>query len=181
MKRFLNMVLMAVLAVCFMLPLTGKAEASKVVVIPLINNSQMESAGQIFFSGAIQYFDYPEYELLESDAVDKAIAAEKIGKKGPSKEALVRIAKATGADLVLGMVIDTLEDKPVFPSAERILQLDMTGRTYAYNAYTGKFYNHRIYDDKQIDETLTSRWDWVSEEFNRCVRREMQKVRSAKF
>lgn len=77
------------------------------------------------------------------------------------------------------MVLDTCEDNPVFPSAERILKLDITGKTYAYSAVNGKFYEHRIYEDKEIDETLTSRWDWVSEEFGRCVTREMKRVDKA--
>ena len=94
---------------------------------------------------------------------------------------MVRIAKASGADLVVGMVLDTCEDNPVFPSAERILKLDITGKTYAYSAVNGKFYEHRIYEDKEIDETLTSRWDWVSEEFGRCVTREMKRVDKASW
>ena len=157
----------------------NEAEAAKVVVLPLVNNSGSETAGQIYISGAIQLFDYPEYELLENDATNDAIAAENIGKDGASKDAMVRIAKASGADLVVGMVLDTCEDNPVFPSAERILKLDITGKTYAYSAVNGKFYEHRIYEDKEIDETLTSRWDWVSEEFGRCVTREMKRVDKA--
>ena len=161
MKKLFNLLMVALMAVCFAVPAMGKA------------------AGQIYISGAIQLFDYPEYELLENDATNDAIAAENIGKDGASKDAMVRIAKASGADLVVGMVLDTCEDNPVFPSAERILKLDITGKTYAYSAVNGKFYEHRIYEDKEIDETLTSRWDWVSEEFGRCVTREMKRVDKA--
>ena len=179
MKKLFNLLMVALMAVCFAVPAMGKAEAAKVVVLPLVNNSGSETAGQIYISGAIQLFDYPEYELLENDATNDAIAAENIGKDGASKDAMVRIAKASGADLVVGMVLDTCEDNPVFPSAERILKLDITGKTYAYSAVNSKFYEHRIYEDKEIDETLTSRWDWVSEEFGRCVTREMKRVDKA--
>lgn len=182
MKKLLNLLMTVLVAVCFVVPFANNAEAStKVAVIPLINNSESETAGQIFISGAIQLFEYPDYELLENDATNNAIDAEDFDSKVPTKEALARIAKASGADLVVGMVIDTLEDKPVFPSAERLLQLDMTGRTFAYNSASGEVYTHRIYEDKQIDETLTSRWDWVSEEFGRCVTRELKKVQKAEF
>ena len=35
-------------------------------------------------------------------------------------------------------------------------------------------------NDKQIDETLTSRWDWVHEEFGRQVRIEIKRALKAK-
>ena len=106
MKKLFNLLMVALMAVCFAVPAMGKAEAAKVVVLPLVNNSGSETAGQIYISGAIQLFDYPEYELLENDATNDAIAAENIGKDGASKDAMVRIAKASGADLVVGMVLD---------------------------------------------------------------------------
>lgn len=65
MKKLFNLLMVALMAVCFAVPAMGKAEAAKVVVLPLVNNSGSETAGQIYISGAIQLFDYPEYELLE--------------------------------------------------------------------------------------------------------------------
>lgn len=38
MKKIMNFVLMAVLAVCFVLPAAGKAEAAKLAVVPLANH-----------------------------------------------------------------------------------------------------------------------------------------------
>ena len=157
----------------------GKTGARKSVVPTLGNHSRSENASQNLIRRAYQPFGYPELRTVGNDATNDAIAAENIGKDGASKDAMVRIAKASGADLVVGMVLDTCEDNPVFPSAERILKLDITGKTYAYSAVNGKFYEHRIYEDKEIDETLTSRWDWVSEEFGRCVTREMKRVDKA--
>ena len=75
MKKLFNLLMVALMAVCFAVPAMGKAEAAKVVVLPLVNNSGSETAGQIYISGAIQLFDYPEYELLENDATNDAIAA----------------------------------------------------------------------------------------------------------
>lgn len=63
MKKLFNLLMVALMAVCFAVPAMGKAEAAKVVVLPLVNNSGSETAGQIYISGAIQLFDYPEYEL----------------------------------------------------------------------------------------------------------------------
>ena len=38
------------------------------------------------------------------------------------------------------------------------------------------FYKHRIYSDKTIPEALTSRWDWVHEEWGRAVRVEIDRA-----
>ena len=37
MKKFFNYVLLALVTICFALPLGGKAEAAKVAVVPLAN------------------------------------------------------------------------------------------------------------------------------------------------
>ncbi len=37
-----------------------------------------------------------------------------------------------------------------------------------------------MYSDKTIPEALTSRWDWVHEEFGRAVRVEIDRVMRAK-
>ena len=42
------------------------------------------------------------------------------------------------------------------------------------------FYKHRIYSDKTIPEALTSRWDWVHEEWGRAVRVEIDRALKAK-
>jgi hypothetical protein len=78
------------------------------------------------------------------------------------------------------MQIDDLEDKPVTSYGERVLELDMEGVAVAYNRLNGVFYKHEFANDQQIDETLTSRWDWVHEEFGRQVRIEIKRALKAK-
>ena len=56
----------------------------------------------------------------------------------------------------------------------------MRGYAVAYNKLTGKAYTHRIYSDKTTPEALTSRWDWVHEEFGRAVRVETDRALRAK-
>ena len=178
MKSLIRYVMIAMMAVGFALPSAGAVNAmEKVAVLPIINNVEGDDmVGQIYIKEAIDMFNYPDYEFLENDALTAAIDAEKFNKEVPSEAALQRIAKASGADLVAAVVLDSLEDKPVWPSAERILEMDMHGTTVAYNAVTGKYYKHNFYDDQQIDETLTSRWDWKHDEFQKMMRREMQKI-----
>ena len=78
------------------------------------------------------------------------------------------------------MQLDKLEDKVIDSSEERKLQIDMRGYAVAYNKLTGKAYTHRIYSDKTTPEALTSRWDWVHEEFGRAVRVEIDRALRAK-
>ena len=59
-------------------------------------------------------------------------------------------------------------------------ELDMEGKAVAYNNISGTFYKHEFASDQQIDETLTTRWDWVHEEFGRQVRIEIKRALKAK-
>ena len=75
MKKFFNYVLLALVTVCFALPLGGKAEAAKVAVVPLANHvAGDELAGTIYMQEALALFRYPEFDLLGEDVVLEAIA-----------------------------------------------------------------------------------------------------------
>lgn len=178
MKNLMRYVMIALMAIGFALPSAGAVNAmEKVAVLPLINNVEGDDmVGQIYVKEAIDLFNYPEYEFLENDALTAAVEAEKFGKEVPSKAALQRIAKASQADLVIAVVLNDLDDKAVWPSAERILEMNMRGTTVAYSAVTGTYYKHNFHDDQRIDETLTSRWDWKHDEFQKMMRREMKKI-----
>ena len=53
MKKFFNYLLLALVTVCFALPLGGKAEAAKVAVVPLANHvAGDELAGTIYMQEA---------------------------------------------------------------------------------------------------------------------------------
>lgn len=181
MKNLMRYVMIALMAIGFALPSAGAVNAmEKVAVLPLINNVEGDDmVGQIYIKEAIDLFNYPDYEFLENDALDAAVKAEKLTTEAPSEAALQRIAKASGADLVVSVVLNDLDDKAVWPSAERILEMDMRGTVVAYNAVTGKYYKRNFYDDQRIDETLTSRWDWKHDEFQKMMRRELKKVTKA--
>ena len=60
MKKFFNYVLLALVTICFALPLGGKAEAAKVAVVPLANHvAGDELAGTIYMQEALALFRYP--------------------------------------------------------------------------------------------------------------------------
>ena len=181
MKKIYRYLLMTVLALCLSIPAIA-AEAASIALLPLINNVQGdEIANQVFYKSAIATINAQKgFMIVENDNLTAVIEANKNGNQVPSEAALKKIAKDGKVDMVIAVQLDVLEDKPVFPSNERILELAMEGKAVAYNALTGQYYQHKIYGDKQIDETLTSRWDWVHEEWARAVRAEMNRILQVK-
>ena len=101
--------------------------------------------------------------LVENDNLTAAIDAAKIAGKVPSKAALEKIAKDGNVDIVIAMELDKLDDITLYSSEGNMLQLVLDGKAVAYNKITGEFYQHRIYDDKQVPEAVTTRWDWTHE------------------
>lgn len=181
MKKIYRYLLLTVLALCLSIPALG-AEAASVALLPLINNVQGdEIANQIFYKSAIGAINAQKgFVLVENDNLTAAIEANKNGANLPSEAQLAAIAKEGKVDIVIAMQIDELEDNPVFPSSERLVKLTMDGKAVAYNALTGKYYKHRIYSDKEIDETLTSRWDWVHDEWGYAVKSEINRFLDVK-
>ena len=181
MQRVCCYLLMTLLALCLSIPALG-AEAASVALVPLINNVQGdEIANQIFYKNAIGTINAQQgYTIVDNDHVTAIIEANKNGQNVPTEAALKTIAKDAKVDVVIAVQLDKLYDEPVVPPSERMLKLTMDGKAVAYNALTGKFYKHRIYSDKQIDETLASRWDWVHEEWGYAVRHEMNRILQVK-
>lgn len=181
MKKIYRYLLMTVLALCLSIPAIA-AEAASVVLVPLINNvNGDEIANQVFYNNAINAINAQQgYVLVDNDHVTALIDANKNGNNVPTEAALKKIAKEAQVDVVIAMQLDELHDDPVFPSNERMVKLTMSGKAVAYNSITGKYYQHKIYSDKEIDETLTSRWDWVHEEWGYAVRREINSILQVK-
>ena len=181
MKKIYRYLLMTVLALCLSIPAIA-AEAASIALLPLINNVKGdEIANQIFYKNAIATINAQQgYTIVDNDNVTAVIEANKNGNQVPSEAALKKIAKDAKVDLVIAVQLDELHDDPVFPSAERYVKLTMRGKSVAYNALANKYYQHKIYSDKEIDETLTSRWDWVHEEWGYAVRHEMNAILQVK-
>lgn len=181
MKRIYRYLLMTVLALCLSIPALA-AEAASIALLPLINNNQGdEIANQVYFKSAINAINAQKgFMLVENDNLTAAIDAAKIAGKVPSKAALEKIAKDGNVDIVIAMELDKLDDITLYSSEGNMLQLVLDGKAVAYNKITGEFYQHRIYDDKQVPEAVTTRWDWTHEEWGRNVKREINRILKVK-
>ena len=181
MRKMYRYLLIAVLALCLSIPALA-AEAATIALVPLINNVQGdEIANQLFYKSAIGAINaQQDYTIVDNDQITAIIEANKNGNKVPSEAALKKIVSEGKVDIVIAVQLDELHDDPVFPSGERYVKLTLRGKAVAYNGISGKYYQHQIFSDTEIDETLTSRWDWVHEEWERAVRREINRILQVK-
>ena len=160
----------------------GSAEAANVALLPLINNVEgNELASQVYFKEALNALNgQAGFILVDNDNLTAVIEAEKLGNKVPDEKALARIADNGKVDIVIAMQLDKLNDTAIRLSEGDFMKLDIQGQAVAYNAITGKYYKHRIYNDKAIPEALTTRWDVLHEEWGYSVKAEVKRILNVK-
>ena len=182
MKKVLRYLLMTVLAICFTIPCLNAAEAATVALLPLVNNVEGdEIANQVYYKQAINAIKaQPGFVLVENDQLTQAFENAKINTAGIDQKSLEKIAKEGDVDVVFAMQLDKLARKPLNRTGERVLKLELEGKAFAYNRLNGVYYVHNLKGGKEIDEALTSRWDWAHEEFGRAVRQEISRALRAK-
>ena len=182
MKKVLRYLLMTVLAICFAIPCLNAAEAATVALLPLVNNVEGdEIANQVYYKQAINAIKaQPGFVLVENDQLTQAFENAKINTAGIDQKSLEKIAKEGNVDVVFAMQLDKLGSKPVNRTGERVLKLELEGKAFAYNRLNCVYYVHNLKGGKEIDEALTSRWDWAHEEFGRAVRQEISRALRAK-
>ena len=178
MKKVLRYLLMTVLAICFTIPCLNAAEAATVALLPLVNNvAGDELANQVYYKQAINAIKaQPGFVLVENDQLTQAFENAKINTAGIDQKSLEKIAKEGDVDVVFAMQLDKLARKPLNRTGERVLKLELEGKAFAYNRLNGVYYVHNLKGGKEIDEALTSRWDWAHEEFGRAVRQEISRA-----
>ena len=182
MKIVLRYLVMTVLAICFAIPGLNAAEAATVALLPLVNNvAGDELANQVYYKQAINAIKaQPGFVLVENDQLTQAFENAKINTAGIDQKSLEKIAKDGDVDVVFAMQLDKLARKPLNRTGERVLKLELEGKAFAYNRLNGVYYVHNLKGGKEIDEALTSRWDWAHEEFGRAVRQEISRALRAK-
>ena len=178
MKIVLRYLVMTVLAICFAIPGLNAAEAATVALLPLVNNvAGDELANQVYYKQAINAIKaQPGFVLVENDQLTQAFENAKINTAGIDQKSLEKIAKEGDVDVVFAMQLDKLARKPLNRTGERVLKLELEGKAFAYNRLNGVYYVHNLKGGKEIDEALTSRWDWAHEEFGRAVRQEISRA-----
>lgn len=175
MRKYLRLLLMGLMALCFSLPCLGRVEAATIALLPLINNVEgQENAGTVYYQESMEVINEQEGLLIvENDRLLKAIEAARIGNQVPTSQAMAKICRDGNVDIVIAMQLDTLKDAPFRSGSEDTLELFIKGVAVSYNRLNGKTYRHKIYVDDKVPEVLGSRWNLLLEEWGRQVRLEI--------
>lgn len=183
MKNILRYLLLALVVIGFTVPVFGKAEAAKIAILPLANNvADDELSGQVFFNECMDYFKFPEFDMVDDAVLDKALKEENyavVGKNGPDEAMLKRIMAKTGADMALMMSLDELSPEPQMGMIEDYYKFKIKARIMYVNGITGKVTKDRINDEELVEYPVIARTDYEHNEFRNHVIRELKKV--AKF
>lgn len=181
MKKILRMFFMAVMAVCLSVTGVQSAEAASVALLPLVNHTENDTAGQVFFKEGLDMLKAkPGFVLMDNEKISKAVAANTVPGVLPGEDALRSIARDGGVEIVICCELDKMDKKVIPSSQERTMVMQLNGKMTAYNTITGKYYSHKFSNRNKAPEALTSRWDWAAEQWARQARIELQKVLEAK-
>lgn len=175
--RLLRRLLLAA-GCCLLLAAAGPCEGAVVVLLPLVNHTEAQEAGPVYWQQAVAKVKELGWELApEGPAQEAAIDA--MARQGGllSGPELGELAAASKADLVLAMELDRWQDKIKKGSQVRYKLLDIRGKTAVYRQ--GKASLHGFGSNKQIEAAFTSRWDVKLEEWGRLVSREVERALAA--
>ena len=174
MKKFFRFLAVAVMACFFAAPAMGKAEAAKVVVLPLVNmETEENNANAVFMKEAVGFFKYPSYDLVGDEVLDPILAKEnykEVGKQGPNEAMLRRILKASGADIILMVRLNELEENSDNRGKEMLEKLVIKADVMAVNAFTNKVYSEKINKTDETEYALVVRDDWKHDQFAKVCR-----------
>lgn len=182
MLKSLRNLFMAIVAVCCFVSFTSITEAASIALLPLVTNvERAEDAREYYYTNAVQCIKNAEgYSLVDNDelavVVDKNIGDNLL----PNAEQMKNIANQAGVDIVVATALDVLGSRETYALDNDTITLDLQGYCYSYNALTGKFTKHRIFDDLKVDIAYTARKDFEMEAWGRNVKREINKVLGVK-
>ncbi|WP_293717567.1 hypothetical protein [uncultured Phascolarctobacterium sp.] len=180
MKNILRYLLLSLVVLGFTVPVFGKAEAAKLAVLPLANNVvDDELSGKVFFNECMDYFKFPEFDIVDDAVLDKALKEENyaaVGKNGPDAAMLKRIMAKTGADMAVMMTLDELSLEPMMGMVEDYYKFKVKARIMYVNGLTGKVTKDHINDEDMIEYPVIVRSDYIHDEFRNHVIRELKKV-----
>lgn len=162
MKKIITFVFAVFTVMCMNVPFVGTAEAAKVAVVPIqINEAQVERASDFssyYWDVLIDKLEYPDFDLLDDDIVTKAVPED--GLHSFDKTTLTQIAAQTGADIVIAMRIDRVEEKFFNFRTESMIGMTFRGEYASYNGVTGNYYDKKIRYYDEIEDAYLTKTDW---------------------
>ena len=180
MNKFLKMAAAALFAAFLVLLGMSRADAAmKLAVVPLIIGENVEDdAGlkPIAYSTEVsELFQYPEYDLVDSDTVRKAALAQQDNLF--TKEGLEAIAKASGADCVVAMSVDKFAVEEDNFRREPVTKLRFEGKFATINMLNGSYKeDHYRFRDERESGAIHPKFDYPHNRFQYLCKRELNKA-----
>ena len=158
---------------------TPQVKSLKLAVVPLMIGEKVEDnegMKPIVFSNEIaKAFQYPEYDMVDSDIVRKVALQEQDNLF--TQAGLEAVAKASGADVVIVMAVDKFDVTEDNFRREPMTILDYRGRFATVNMLNHKFKLDRWSYGREMESgAINPRSDWPHHEFGLFCRRELKKV-----
>ncbi|MEG2069501.1 MAG: hypothetical protein RSA61_07560 [Acidaminococcaceae bacterium] len=180
MTKFWKFLMVAVMACMFAVPAMGKAEAAKVVVLPLVNKTADTIVGPAYMEECIKFFKYPAFDFMGDEVVDPALKKAGYTVGTNFDEATLRnILTNSGADIVLAVRLDAIDQTSSMTGKENVEKLRITGEMMAVNKLTGKVTKHEISETDEIEYAFIVRSDWSHDQFRKIVRTELKRATKA--
>lgn len=179
--RIIRCILLTTVAVIVSLHSLNSAEAAKVALLPLVNNViERDDLSAIYYDRAVEATkNANDAELVDSSELDKAVSKYiKIGEL-PSQESCTAIANEGGADIVIGLQVDELDNKPLDAFSDDT-KMFLKGKLVVLNLQTGKYISKRIDDDKVVPQMTLARYDGCGDMFGDTVTREVKRILGVK-
>lgn len=178
MSKFLRLMFaMAVSAAC-VLPCFN-AEAATIAVVPLVNQTvEHEDANGVYFDRVVEALKKNgEFELVDDDAVNKAI--DKYTKPGilPDVQAMQAICNEGNVDAVFAYQLENLSDEQVLYGTEWTYYVHLRGKVAGYNTLAKKpIRNNKVVEDVERPYSESARFNIPQEVFADSVTREINRV-----
>ena len=162
MKKYVVFAVSVLTVLLFNGLLSGKVEAARVAVVPiLVNEAEVERVSDFnsfYWDIMVERFKYPEYELMDDEVLAKVLPDSEL--KAFNKATLKDLAEKADAEIIIAMKLDKVSEKPVPFGNEESLLCRMEGEFVSYNKITGKYYNKKLNYEEEIEEVLTVKSDW---------------------
>ena len=182
MKKIMKLMLLLVVTFAMALPIYSKADAAKVVVLPLVNaTGEVNNAATTYLKEVVNYFKYPEFELIPDTTIKDVL--DDVNYKNLKVDdidvsLMAKVMKETNADVVIVTKLTDYSQKTVGTGADTDFRdlLLIKGETIALNGITGKVEKSNIrFKDTQIWEFIKGE-DWASKELGKQVRKSFDSV-----
>jgi hypothetical protein len=180
MNKLWKMLTAAVFCLALVVPGFKQADAAiKLAVVPLIIGEDVEDdAGlkPIAYSTEVsELFQYPEYDMVDSDTVRKAALAQQDNLF--TKEGLKAVATASGADCVVAMSVDKFEVTEDNFRREPVTMLNFQGKFATINMKKDSYKeDHYRFRDEMESGAIHPKYDYPHHRFQYLCKRELNKA-----